>query len=362
MKKIIYLLTAFTLVFTSCNQLDDVYEELDAQGQSAIKGEANFKMTEDDYALTGNEDVEKAMAFETIEQAAELIPAVLTSKYPVWGEGSSALVSFDYNLLNSVKNEVAYEITNDDYTNVLGLRFPNFGSNHAAEAKGFLAIKYPDAKRGDLVELTYKFYNGSVNDVTTKFVYTDEWTDAYEVTSDDYTKMGQRFSNFDNFEDARFKIGRLLGTLPLSTFAKKGTLQRVLYTYTYKDENGTRKFEDVLVSYTFDGVSWESDSNMIQFGFEKGKWAKDNTIKYTLTNADYALVGNDRFNNFDVRPGKDEETVQARVDKISTILLNNFPSDAEGQKYLVSYAIYNGTNAIWTIKVIKEGGKYILNE
>ena len=75
--------------------------------------------------------------------------------------------------------------------------------------------------------------------------------------------------------------------------------------------------------------------------------------------ADYELVGNGNYGNFDVRAGKVEEPEAVRVDKISTILLNNFPSDAEGQKYIVTYNIYNGAAGIWSLAVIKEGNAYV---
>jgi len=85
----------------------------------------------------------------------------------------------------------------------------------------------------------------------------------------------------------------------------------------------------------------------------------DNTIKYTLTSADYTLVGNGNYGNFDVRDGKAEQEESVRLEKISTILLNNFPNDAEGQKYIVTYNIYNGAAGIWSLAVIKEGSEYV---
>ena len=54
-----------------------------------------------------------------------------------------------------------------------------------------------------------------------------------------------------------------------------------------------------------------------------------------------------------------EELEDVRVEKISTILLNNFPSDTEGQKYIVTYNIYNGAAGIWSLAVIKEGSAYV---
>jgi hypothetical protein len=114
----------------------------------------------------------------------------------------------------------------------------------------------------------------------------------------------------------------------------------------------------------FDGENWSEYTNIIaetlKFGHDGSTWVPDNTIKYTLTSADYALVGNGYYNNFDVRSGKAEELESVRLDKINTILLNNFPGMAEGQKFSVSYAIYNGAAGIWEMRVILSGGKYVL--
>lgn len=358
MKKIIYLLIFVTVFFASCNPMDEVYEELGSQEQ-VIAGDANFTMNDDDYGNVGNDDVKKNKSFVSYEQAESLIPMLLTSKYPVWGEKSSAKVSFAIDRLNYLKDKVSYEVSDSDYQE-LGYRYGNFSSS--GHMLSFLKWKYPNATRGTFVELTYKYYNGSVSTLTENFVYTDEWIATKTLGYDDYRAMEQRYSNFSKFSDAEFLIGRYLGTLSENAYAKEGDVKNVIYTYTYKNSEGVRKFKDVLVAYTFKDGVWMLNSNTIQFGHNGTKWEKDNTIKYTLTNADYALVGNDRYNNFDVRSGKGEETVEARLAKINTILLNNFPDAAEGQKYLVSYNIYNGSNDVWQMSVIKQGSEYILNE
>ena len=41
----------------------------------------------------------------------------------------------------------------------------------------------------------------------------------------------------------------------------------------------------------------------------------------SVSAADYDLVGNGRYGNFDVRSGKNEESVEVRLTKINTILL-----------------------------------------
>ena len=53
MKKIFLLLTVFSMVFTSCEPLEDINAEVDAQ-VIPIVGDVIFTMTEDDYAELGD--------------------------------------------------------------------------------------------------------------------------------------------------------------------------------------------------------------------------------------------------------------------------------------------------------------------
>lgn len=385
MKKIFYLFTAISLIFASCTPLENVYNELDAQGEAPIVGDATFTTTEEDYALTKNEEVEKALAFSSYEQAKELIPTMLTNKYVVWGKGSSAVVTFNYNLLSFISNTVtSYELTKEDYTN-LGLKYPNFGSNHQDEAVAFITVKYPDAVRGDIIELTYKYYSGGVNNVTAKFVYTDEWLATQELVEDDYKAMGRRYPNFTNFEDASFKIGRYLGTLPENTYSKAGDVKNIIYAYSYKDDNGVRQSKDILLSYTFNGSSWNAEPNTIKFGHDGKTWIPDNTIKYIFTSDDYATVGNsttlaeavlkddvtmtaqlanlNKYGNFNRTGGSSSWTDEMMLKAIDVALNESIaPNAAEGQKYEVTVNVYNGSNATETFKVIKKSDKWVLQE
>lgn len=118
------------------------------------------------------------------------------------------------------------------------------------------------------------------------------------------------------------------------------------------------------MNFVFDGSVWNAIPTVIdselQFAHNGTTWVPDNTISYTLTNADFTLVGNGNYNNFDVRAGKDEETVEVRLSKISTILLNNFPQYGEGQKFSVSYAVWKPGDDVFVMNVIHDGTKYVL--
>lgn len=48
MKKIFYSFAILSLLFTSCNPMEDIYEEIDAL-ESVISGEATYTLTDEDY-------------------------------------------------------------------------------------------------------------------------------------------------------------------------------------------------------------------------------------------------------------------------------------------------------------------------
>lgn len=191
---------------------------------------------------------------------------------------------------------------------------------------------------------------------TTVFALTDKWDEPFTLTADDYTEMGQSYPSFSDEDLAWYRIAIFLeSAFPYAEADDMIAVSYDLYSGSVETE---------YVNFVFDGEKWNGIPSVIEqtikFGHDGTTWVPDNTIKYTLTAADYELVGNGRYGNFDVRAGKDEETVEARLDKINTILLNNFPDKEEGQKFVVTYNVYSGAAEVWEMKVILTGGEYVL--
>ena len=356
MKKLIFCLAIIGATFTGCNPLEDINSDLDAV-ESNIVGDVVYELTDDDYAALelnfGN--------FNSVDDAKADIPGLLTDLYPVWGSGSSALVTFKW--YNPIKTYDApiYELSDAEHNDITGNFYGNFDRDY--HVFNYLDATYPMPDEGDFVSLRYRFYAGGESTLTDGFAYEDgEWVKFTGFTEDQYEAMGEGYPNFSSEDEANTKIPVAL--LDVYKFNPKSAGDIVLSMYELYVGGGVT--ESYTAAYIFDGSAFSAYTNVatetIQFGHDGDAWVPDNTIKYTLTDADFELVGNGRYSNFDVRAGKDEETVAARVAKINTILLNNFPADEEGQKYVVSYNVYNGSNAIYTTSVIKSGGEYILNE
>jgi hypothetical protein len=366
MKKIFYSFAILSLLFASCNPMEDIYNELDAK-ENVISGEAKFTLTDADYdALDqgfGN--------FSSSDDAKEKIPGFLSSKYPVWGKESLAEVTFKlYAPKRDEKSLTIYEVSAADYATA-GHSYGNFSS--PTDISEFLDTKYPSAANRLLVSLTYKYYDGAqtltlddgfINNAGT-------WEKSTGITEDEYSAMGEGRAQFSSEDEALAKIPVFAKNRFQYESKEAGDVEGImykLYVTDTQDVDGDGRVDDRTV-YSFvtfvvyDGANWSAYNNIInetiKFGHDGTSWVPDNTIKYTLTGADYELVGNGRYGNFDVRDGKDDQPEEVRLDKISTILLNNFPNDLEEQKYIVSYNIYNGANGVWSLSVIKTGGVYV---
>jgi len=355
MKKIFLLLTMFSMVFASCDPLEDIYEDLDAK-ETVIVGEANVTLTDEDHNdLTGN----SYGNFGSIDEAKTMIPGFLKDKYPVWGKNSGVKATFKYYNKVNTYSENVYELSDAEHNAVTGKTYGNFDKTY--HITNYIDDKFTTPVEGDFVSLRYRFYAGGEKTLTDGFSYNGgKWNKVTGFTVEEYKAMGESYPNFSSHDEAAAKIPVTLVDLFKFNPKSEGDIVSAMYEL-YKGSGVTKSYTS---NFIFDGTSFSKYNNVkgetIQFGHDGTTWVPDNTIKYTLTPADFTLVGNGNYGNFDVRAGKDEETVASRVAKINTILLNNFPGDAEGQKYIVSYNVYNGANAVYQTAVIKTGGAYIL--
>ena len=376
----------------------------------------NYTLTDDDYDLVGNGrfdnfDIRTGRAEETIEARRLKIQTILLNNFPDAPFAAKYNVTYEVfdgsssNLEMTVKQQqnepdatltTDYTLTEDDFDLVGNGQFDNFDiragraeetvESRRVKIETILLNNFTTTTIGDLYNVTYAVWEGfdstrvmlvefngtgydifnttsyelytyALEDATTRFTLTNEWAAPVTFTADEYTLMGQRFPNFSDQDEAKYKIGIYLKTL--YQFAAPEDFVAVEYNYFSGGVVSQRN-----VNYVFDGSVWNAIpsviDNVLKFGHNGTTWVPDNTIKYTLTNADFNSVGNGRYNNFDVRAGKDEETVEARRVKINTILLANFPSLVEGQKFTVSYAVFSGANEVYIMNLIHNGTEYIL--
>ncbi|TCI85869.1 hypothetical protein [Tenacibaculum sp. M341] len=383
----------------------------------------SYELTNDDYDSVGNGrfnnfDIRPGANEETLESRRVKIQTILLANFPDAENGTAFKVDYkafngsgvedlSMNLILSIidfpTTPQDYELTNDDYDSVGNGRFNNFDIRpgraeetleaRRAKIETILLANFPTAVQGDIFNVSYKTFNGSAGednmyvildatggysifdtevyniyadstvDQTTRYTLGNVWERPYVLTSDDYRELGQRFDNFsgstiEDRHEAQRLLEVFLANQDENTYAAVGDCKTLQYD-TFS--SGTITTQNI--SFVFDGTSWSSSRELtVQYGFDGSVWEPDNTILYTLTGADYVLVGNGRFNNFDIREGSDEETVEARRAKISTILLNNFETLGEGQKFVVSYNVWMPGDGVLEMSLIHDGTEYVLNE
>jgi hypothetical protein len=381
MKKIIYCLVIFGLVLTSCNPNEDIYKEIDAQTDIVV-GDIAFTLTDDDY-----DDLDKSFGnFDSEEEAKTLIPGLLSDKFPIWGLGSSALVTFDiYSPKREERSLIVYEVTTEDYdANPETERFNNFDDED--QIYDFLNVKYPDPSDRTLVSLTYKFFDGRVNTLNNGFLFINgDWEFILGFTDDEYTTMGEGFPNFSSEDEAIAKIPVFLKDKFKFDPKVSGDIVSTMYKLfvtDVDDVDGDGRVDDrttysYVKYFVYDGMDWSEYndviSSTIQFGQDGTTWVPDNTIKYTFVGADIDFISNafiniypgpadnvGFFGSFDRRSGSsnfwsDEMLLEA----FNALLDDKNPNAEDGQKYVLTFVVYTGSTGNESKSVIKTDGVWV---
>jgi hypothetical protein len=379
MKKFLLLLTVFTMVFTSCDPLEDINAEVDAKA-NPIVGDVVFTMSDEDYEAIdvtfGN--------FASEADAKEMIPKLLKGKYPVWGNKSSATVTFKlYNKKNDEKSLVIYKVKSSDYTDA-GLDYSTISSD--AQMTQLLNHLFPSPANRVLVSLTYDKYDSGVTlkGVEDGFIYSNgAWEKSMGITLAEYAAMGESRAQFSTEDEALVKIPVFLKNKFAYEAPVAGNIQGVmykLYVTDTQDVDGDGSVTDrtvysYVVFHIYDGMNWIKYDNTInetiQFGHDGTNWVPDNTIKYTLIrNDDYAymasqltgaeytgFVGNlATYGDFDYN-----WSVKQIQFALILFLQHLDPNAAEGQKYTLTYVIYDNGENDYQTSFIKTGGVWVVN-
>lgn len=383
MKNLKYLLLSIAISSLSCeSELEKTYDEL-GNIPSPVKTDLKYKLVDADYAgidpTSKTDDYEKFKGISSEEDATLKLPAVILSKL-VRVEDAIAVITYNLYKPNTITSSITYTVTIDDYTSQGGniSRFGNFSNE--TEVINFLKFKYPTATKGTGVKLTYKIFSGGVQTVTKTYVINSDltWETGYTLATADYTALGQSFTNFADKELAEKRIAIYLKST-IAPFANTNDIQSVIYTYTYFDSSNTRKYEDVLLKFKYNGTNWSVIPSLVEqtsnFKFKKGSWVSNNVIKYTFVSADYANVvagltadtdladevGNlTRFVNFSRTGGTTSWENPELLKAFNVVLKKNFPNTEVDQEYLVTVSVYNGaaTTESFTV-VLDKSGDYI---
>lgn len=201
-------------------------------------------------------------------------------------------------------------------------------------------------------------------------------TGVYVLSAEDYDSMGEasgqpgRYNNFDSSMAIDDYVQTFLSLTAPYAYGQDDDEVIIVYKY-YSSSAGATQTRGNL--YTVVNGAWQGHQSTIetslQFGFDNGEWVPDNTIRYTLTSADYEYIGNTLASDPDYSSivatlityhDYDYNWTDPQIIYSLGVLLDHIdPNAAEGQKYQVSYLLYDSGIQELTAGLIKTGGVWV---
>ncbi|QHL87464.1 hypothetical protein GU926_08440 [Nibribacter ruber] len=389
MKKIFYFLSTLMVVFSSCDPMEDTYEELDAlpRAQAEFR-KVNITLSKENYESfkTAPSTVNKGLYFTSEAEAGSIVPSYLNTAYGQLEEGD--IINVTYNQFvsaqtNAVSSRETYTVTAEDYT-AAGISNSRFNlANGDADAIKFLNYKYPGAAEGKLVVLTFNGYNSNVSstavEMTDSFYFINgAWANAYHVTDADYTSVDNgRYKNFSSSLDDQLPsfFNKFLSQSVLAP--KTGEIRYVSYKYF---SGGVT--QQAVTAMQYNGTMWVKAPSVVTvpatlaFSRTNGTWKPDLTIRYTMVPADYTWISTQpslgteaqrtnlgSFGNFYMSfAGNDYNWSDANlVTALAGFLKYKFPNAEVGQKVALTYVFYKSGAKVGTLTFQKQAsGEFTL--
>ena len=216
------------------------------------------------------------------------------------------------------------------------------------------------------------------------YMYSDgSWElaeNVYYLSSADFDSMGEGSGEpgrFDNFSSSISPNSYLPAFLAIN-FPYGQEEEELIVTYAYYSSSSGAQVRGNLYTFT-DGVWMAHQSTIstsLQFGHDGTQWVPDNTIRYTLVEADYSNVasallttpgfedaaGNlDNYGNFNRTGSGTSWSDEMMVTAMGVVLDSIDPSAEDGQKYITTFNVYDGSSGTQELSLIKEDGAWILN-
>ena len=281
MKKILLLIAVFSMVFTSCEPLEDINTEIDAD-VSAITGDVIYTLTDEDY-----DALELSFgSFSSEDDAKTALPGFLSDKYPVWGKGSTALISYNLYLGNAegisdYTGANTYSLALTDYPGASENATAFYEDEKSTELlPDILASGITDAVDGDVVLAKYKQYVGETVNGITEF-YTRDFAgegtlldyEAVSVTGDQVwegSNYGAKMTGYFNSNRNPNEDWLISSDIDLSSFPN-ATLETtqifnygdpsgftVLISTDYTDDILAATWDVIQLTNVPDGTSWDA--------------------------------------------------------------------------------------------------------
>lgn len=167
MKKLLYMASILALTFTSCDPMEDVYDEVDKANAQELADkkfysdktliEDGYRLVDADFELSSNDDVKNYKSFSEYQTAADYLPEILTNKMLFGEAGVEYKIWFDYyrgksDELSNYRSE--HEVSTEEYDGLGGaikeLGFFTSNNSAATNLPALLAAAHADAEEGDV--------------------------------------------------------------------------------------------------------------------------------------------------------------------------------------------------------------------
>ena len=160
MKKILSYILGIGLLITACDPMDEIYDDLD-KIENPYTENVELTLTDADYESVGADNY----YFDDANPAADLIPGILSEKYPALEYGSSALVTYNFGMgypdLSDYSGATYYNLTDADYNSasqVVGVAQYFSPENPADDyIPAILSASIPDAVDGDIYIISHMY-------------------------------------------------------------------------------------------------------------------------------------------------------------------------------------------------------------
>lgn len=178
MKRIIYIFSLFLLVFTACDPMEDINNELDKK-DTGYSNNVSYTLTDDDYSIVAdlalladpNDTVNAAFIednkyFTEDVSARTYLPAFIEDKYPALAVSSAAVMTYNYyydypEYLAELNAPNEYEVSDVDYASVgedQGKYKCFLGTDNPEQyIPGFLSDVIGNPTEGDVRLVKYKY-------------------------------------------------------------------------------------------------------------------------------------------------------------------------------------------------------------
>ena len=341
---------------SSANEEWLVSPEIDLTGQSDVL----FQITQE-IDLFGADDA--------------LIDILIATDYTGDGDVASATwtaLSFDKTIYGNLTTSEDFDFSDYDGETIhIALKYSSTDTGSPRWRVQNLVVKAIGIS-GDAVNYgTYYMYSDSAWELA---------ENVYYLSTADFDSMGEgsgQPGRFDNFSSSISPNNYLPAFLAIN-FPYGQEEEELIVTYAYYSSSSGAQVRGNL--YTFTDGAWMAHqstiSTSLQFGHDGTEWVPDNTIRYTLVDSDYAVVASalatttgfveaaanlDSYGNFNRTGSATAWSDEMMVTAMGVMLDNLDPSAADGQKYITTCNIYDGSSGTENRSLIKEAGVWIQN-